>query len=200
MSDLRNRLRSERMRLFLDKARELRLERGARPVASGRLNLREARLERELRLAKERITTLSRLAYLDRLCRVPNRRAFNDELVRTRKQIRAARRAGRARAARRRPIQVGQRHAWPCHGRCRSQCDRADHRNKPEGLRFSGKIGDLQIMAPTGALMVTWSAGGSLIKAIAGQDVVVQADQAIFQRKWQGQAGTMRRADVTGRS
>lgn len=52
-----------------------------------RMTLREARLERELRLAKERIATLSRLAYLDELCGVPNRRAFDDELVRTRERI-----------------------------------------------------------------------------------------------------------------
>ena len=215
MSDLPNRLRSKRVRLSLDKAKELRLKRGARPDAAGRGALREARLERELRLAKERIATLSRLAYLDELCGVPNRRAFNDELVRTRERI--ARHGGQGALV---LLDVDRFKAVnDTHGHATGDAvlsaiaqtiatslrasdfaariggdefavilhhiEAADAEAK--AAQICGRIADLQIMAPTGALTVTCSAGVSLIKAMAGEDVVVQADRAMFQRKRQCQ-------------
>lgn len=48
-----------------------------------------------------------------------------------------------------------------------------------KAAQICGKIADLQIMALTGAVTVSCSAGVSLIQAIAGDDVVVQADQAM---------------------
>lgn len=210
MTDVVRRPKLKRPRFVLDRAHQWRSKWSVAHRGSDR-SPREASLEQSLRDAEQRVATLTRLAYIDEVCGIPNRRAFNDELRRTHDLIE---RYGGSYAVvildvdRFKAINDSHGHAigdvvllaiaqeisasvrasdfaarigGDEFGIILNQLDEDRARAKADDI--ARRIAALQIRSKTGVVRVTCSAGVSALGRPDIPDALVRADKAMFRQK-----------------